>query len=328
MTNTRKKKAPSKGKRRSKSLLRNQAESLFKNGFITTTLPKAKTLRPYAEKLITKAIKANKENLVSKRVHILRVISKDIQLKDAYFKLVNVWAIHCLYRPGGYLRITKLGRRLGDGSEMALITLVHDETLCLRYNIDFRKGSKYLFKMLSDRLLLDPIPDLFTQWRWNFVLPPIIEFYQNKISEDAMKISIVFKKMLLDTSKKEKYKAEYLDWNRMNGKNLPLALTLILEIDDSVHKHLFYESKNIKIVPKYKEYNKLRFLIENIEQDQILEVLIDMNTVNTSSSKRNKRRRKQAPKNSQIPQKTEIFLLGPNKLLAYKQFKNEQEIQT
>jgi large subunit ribosomal protein L17 len=98
------------------ALFRNQLQSLVLNERIITTLPKAKELRPIAEKVITRG----KHGTVHDRRWVLRwVLSRDLVKK-----LFDEIAPRFQERPGGYLRIVKLGPRQGDGAEMAVLELV------------------------------------------------------------------------------------------------------------------------------------------------------------------------------------------------------------
>lgn len=98
------------------ALFRNQLQSLVQNERIITTLPKAKELRPIAEKVITRG----KHGTVHDRRWVLRwVLSRDLVKK-----LFDEIAPRFQERPGGYLRIVKLGPRQGDGAEMAVLELV------------------------------------------------------------------------------------------------------------------------------------------------------------------------------------------------------------
>ena len=99
-----------------RKLLSNLAASLFWEGRIQTTLAKAKTLRPYAEKLITKARTGE--------LHDRRRILREIEDTEVVTKLFDEVAPQFKDRPGGYTRILKLGPRRGDGTEMAIIELV------------------------------------------------------------------------------------------------------------------------------------------------------------------------------------------------------------
>ncbi|CAN5537322.1 50S ribosomal protein L17 [soil metagenome] len=97
-------------------MLRNLAESLFVHERIRTTEAKAKALRPYAERLITKAKKGT--------VHHRRQVLSDIENRAVVHKLFDDIGPRFSERNGGYTRILKLGQRSGDGAPMALIELV------------------------------------------------------------------------------------------------------------------------------------------------------------------------------------------------------------
>jgi large subunit ribosomal protein L17 len=103
-------------------LMANMAASLFAAEGITTTEAKAKALRPIAEKLITKAKKAQEEGPM--RVHRIRQIQGYLGDKEMTNKLVNEVAPKYMARNGGYTRILKLGTRQGDAAPMARIELV------------------------------------------------------------------------------------------------------------------------------------------------------------------------------------------------------------
>lgn len=98
------------------ALFRNQLQSLVEKEKIVTTLPKAKELRPIAEKVITRG----KHGTVHDRRWVLRWVLK----RDLVKKVFDEIAPRFTARPGGYLRIVKLGPRLGDGAEMAVLELV------------------------------------------------------------------------------------------------------------------------------------------------------------------------------------------------------------
>ena len=104
-----------------KILMANLAASVFAAEGITTTEGKAKMLRPIAEKLITKAIKAQDGPM---RVHRIRQIQSYLNDKEMTNKLVNVVAPRYIGRNGGYTRIMKLGPRHGDNAPMSRIELV------------------------------------------------------------------------------------------------------------------------------------------------------------------------------------------------------------
>jgi large subunit ribosomal protein L17 len=98
------------------ALLANLASSLIKEGRIRTTLAKAKALRPFVEPLITLS--------KSGTLHQRRLAMARLRDEDAVRVLFNEKAQEFANRPGGYTRIYKLGNRLGDAAEMALIELV------------------------------------------------------------------------------------------------------------------------------------------------------------------------------------------------------------
>ena len=99
-----------------KALLSGLAQQLFWEDGITTTLAKAKELRPYAEKLITRAKMGD--------LHSRRIALKKLQKKEVVDHLFNDVAPSFEDRLGGYTRIVKLGFRKSDAAEIALIELV------------------------------------------------------------------------------------------------------------------------------------------------------------------------------------------------------------
>jgi large subunit ribosomal protein L17 len=105
-------------------ILSNLATQLFEHGRITTTENRARTLRPYAEKLITKAKKAHLgENPLHQRREVLKVIHDKSVVHELFTEIAPLYA----ERPGGYTRITKLAPRQGDNAPMAVIELVTEE---------------------------------------------------------------------------------------------------------------------------------------------------------------------------------------------------------
>jgi large subunit ribosomal protein L17 len=101
-------------------MLANLATALFTHGRITTTETKAKRLRPFAERLVTKARKAD--------LHNRREVMKVIRDKDVVHKLFAEIGPHFVGRPGGYTRIVKTMPRKGDNAPMAIIELVTERT--------------------------------------------------------------------------------------------------------------------------------------------------------------------------------------------------------
>jgi large subunit ribosomal protein L17 len=106
------------------ALLRNQAEALLAHEKIETTVPKAKELRPYVERLITiakRGVRANDPKGVS--LSARRLVMRDVLNETVVTKLFDELAPRFMERPGGYTRILKLGHRRGDAAEMAQIEL-------------------------------------------------------------------------------------------------------------------------------------------------------------------------------------------------------------
>jgi large subunit ribosomal protein L17 len=103
-----------------KAILANLATSLFEHGRIKTTEPKARALRPYAEKLITHAKKGT--------LHNRREVLKKIRDKDVVHTLFAEIGPFFSDRDGGYTRIIKVEARKGDNAPMAVIELVREKT--------------------------------------------------------------------------------------------------------------------------------------------------------------------------------------------------------
>jgi large subunit ribosomal protein L17 len=109
-----------------KAILANLATSLFEHGRIKTTEPKARALRPYAEKLITHAKKGT--------LHNRREVMKKIRDKDVVHTLFAEIGPFFSDRNGGYTRIIKVEARKGDNAPMAVIELVREKTVTSEAN--------------------------------------------------------------------------------------------------------------------------------------------------------------------------------------------------
>ena len=110
------------------AMLRNQAEALIRHEHIETTLPKAKELRPFVERIITiakRGLAAGDANAGT--LHARRMVLRDIQNREVVAKLFDTIAPRFEARPGGYTRILRLGYRRGDSAEVAQIELVGSE---------------------------------------------------------------------------------------------------------------------------------------------------------------------------------------------------------
>ena len=101
------------------AMLKNMTKSLLRNEQIETTLPKAKDLRPFIEKIITKGKKDN--------LHSRRKVFDSIRDKTLVEKVFSTLAKRYVNRSGGYVRILKSGFRYGDSAPMAVIELVDRE---------------------------------------------------------------------------------------------------------------------------------------------------------------------------------------------------------
>jgi len=110
-----------------RSLMANLASALFINARITTTLSRARALRPYAEKLITLAKKAQASSDKAVKLHYFRLALAKLRNETACALLFKDRAPNFAARSGGYTRIYKLAARKGDAAEQALIELVAKE---------------------------------------------------------------------------------------------------------------------------------------------------------------------------------------------------------
>jgi len=110
------------------SMLRNQATALLLHEHLTTTVPKAKELRPFVERIITVAkrgLAAGTAN--AKELNARRLVMQDLQDRDVVSKLFDTLAPRFAERQGGYTRLMRVGFRKGDAAEMALVELVGSE---------------------------------------------------------------------------------------------------------------------------------------------------------------------------------------------------------
>ena len=121
----------SRKKAHRKAMLSNMACSIIEHKRINTTVAKAKAVRQYLEPLITKS----KEDTTHNR----RIVFKYLKRKEIVSELFRDVAVKVADRPGGYLRIIKLGNRQGDNADMALIELVDYNEV---YNPNAKKKKK------------------------------------------------------------------------------------------------------------------------------------------------------------------------------------------
>ncbi|VAW14975.1 LSU ribosomal protein L17p [hydrothermal vent metagenome] len=115
-----------------KAMLANMACSLIEHKRINTTVAKAKALKRFIEPLITKS-KAENNQTTEKGTHNRRIVFKSLRDKYAITELFGQVSEKVADRPGGYTRVIKLGNRLGDNADMAMIELVDFNDI---YNAD------------------------------------------------------------------------------------------------------------------------------------------------------------------------------------------------
>ena len=112
------------------ALLRNQATNLLRHEHLETTVPKAKELRPFVERLISVAKRglAGPDGPTSIRaLNARRMVMRDVQDREVVGKLFETIAPRFESRPGGYTRLLRLGFRRGDAAEVAQVELVGSE---------------------------------------------------------------------------------------------------------------------------------------------------------------------------------------------------------
>jgi large subunit ribosomal protein L17 len=106
------------------AMLRNQAQALLEHGHIETTVPKAKELRPFVERLITLAKRGLADGGDGRALIARREVLRDIPNRDTVSKLFTDIAPRYASRPGGYTRLLRVGYRQGDAAELAQVELL------------------------------------------------------------------------------------------------------------------------------------------------------------------------------------------------------------
>jgi large subunit ribosomal protein L17 len=112
------------------AMLRNQATALLRHEHLTTTVPRAKELRPFVERLITIAKRGLANGPGAGPIRVLnarRLVMQDVQDRAVVGKLFDDLAPRFAGRPGGYTRLLRLGFRKGDAAEIAQVELVGSE---------------------------------------------------------------------------------------------------------------------------------------------------------------------------------------------------------
>jgi len=108
-------------------MLRNQATALLRNEHLTTTVPRAKELRPFVERLITVAKRGIAAGTNGHTLTARRIVMQDVQDRQVVSKLFDTIAPRFAARPGGYTRLLRLGYRKGDSAEVAQVERVGSE---------------------------------------------------------------------------------------------------------------------------------------------------------------------------------------------------------
>src|SRR5215210_2767977 len=135
------------------ALLRNQAMALLRHEKIETTIPKAKELRPFVERLITiakRGVAAGDAN--GKALHARRMVLAELADREVVGKLFDTLAPRFAERPGGYTRILRVGFRRGDAAEVAHVELVGSEYNPQAAEKDENKDAPKKSKGVGDRL--------------------------------------------------------------------------------------------------------------------------------------------------------------------------------
>ncbi len=138
-----------------KAMLSNMACSLIEHKRINTTTAKAKVLKQFVEPLITKS-KAENNKTAEEGTHNRRIVFKSLRNKHAVTELFSTVSEKVGDRPGGYTRIIKLGNRLGDNADMAMIELVDFNEI---YNADKpkKKTTRRSRRSKSDKAEAAPV---------------------------------------------------------------------------------------------------------------------------------------------------------------------------
>src|SRR5258707_964212 len=108
-------------------MLRNQATALLRHEHLTTTVPRAKELRPFVERLITIAKRGVAADGNGRVLTARRLVMQDLQDRDVVTKLFDTIAPRFAARPGGYTRLLRIGYRKGDAAEIAQVELIGSE---------------------------------------------------------------------------------------------------------------------------------------------------------------------------------------------------------
>lgn len=134
------------------AMLRNQAHALLLHGHIETTVPKAKELRPFVERLITIAKRSLADGTGARALTARRLVLEDLPDRDVVARLFTEIAPRYAGRPGGYTRLLRVGYRQGDAAEVAQVELLGSEFDPKAKREKEAKGEKAKTKGMGGRL--------------------------------------------------------------------------------------------------------------------------------------------------------------------------------
>ena len=135
------------------AMIHNMTTDLFYHERVQSTTAKAKVVRQFAERLITRArLNLGEEVSAERKIHNIRIVGRFIKNKEVLSKLFNDIAPRFKERSGGYTRVIKLGARNSDRSEMAFLELVDRKKLVLLKEERKKKRSEFRDKKSSAKL--------------------------------------------------------------------------------------------------------------------------------------------------------------------------------
>lgn len=135
-----------------KALMANLAVALITHDRIQTTLAKAKALRPFIEKIITLAKKSHNVEDAAQKLHFRRMAIAELRDESAAKVLFDEKVVEFLKRNGGYTRIYKLSRRVGDAAELGLIEFIKADDAGYSKSRRKRRGNKSAKKSVESAM--------------------------------------------------------------------------------------------------------------------------------------------------------------------------------
>ncbi|QCB47660.1 50S ribosomal protein L17 [Hydrogenophaga sp. PAMC20947] len=221
MRHRKRRKYPASSASHAIALLQNQAAEVLLHGQIITTTVKAKCLRPYLERLITKAIRANASESDGARIAVIRHIFRHLRNRQALEILIHVVSRVFADRPGGYTRLLKCGFRDGDGAEMSVFQLVMDQSPfdLIEKSDEWDKclAAKERYALIKTHCLNNLIPSLSAIRLWATYRFP--KFKLSVEHDTSMGVCSI-----LEIPDASHWNIE--DWPVLQGERVPLQLTL------------------------------------------------------------------------------------------------------